>query len=271
MKNSFYLLPAYANSSCHEEIRAKISILNVDVDNLTLPKLLKNLDKGGIVFTPNVDHLMKLQRDRDFLKAYEAATYRICDSTILLQASHFLGTPIREKIAGSDLLPAFCDYHRTSQHIKVFLLGSAEGVAQKAQYRINRKAQREMVVGCESPSYGFEQDEIECLELVRKINQSNANVLVVGVGAPKQELWIAKYKHLLPNVTIFLALGAAIDFMAGQKCRSPQWMSIAGLEWLHRLVLEPQRLWKRYLVDDMPFFGLILMQKMRIYRSPFRS
>lgn len=248
----------------------KVKILNVEIDNLTFDEFLQRL-RSGIVFTPNVDHLMKLQRDPNFLRAYDIADYRICDSQILIYASRLLGTPIREKISGSDLLPLFCKYHQHNEQIKIFLLGGSRGVAQHAQRRLNQMANRSIVVAAHSPSFGFEKNEAECQEIVRLINQSGANVLVVGVGAPKQELWIIKHRHQLPNVDIFLGLGGAIDFSAGAKPRSPQWMSEVGLEWLHRLISEPKRLWKRYLVDDFPFLGLILMQKFNLYRQPVKD
>ena len=247
--------------------KKKVTILNVDIDNLSRTELLGKL-QYGVIFTPNVDHLIKLQRNHDFLRAYEIADYKVCDSTILMYASRFLGTPIQEKISGSDLFPAFCKYHYSTPDVKLFLLGGLTGVAQRAQRRINAEAKRSMVVDACSPSYGFEQNEDECLKIVQRINQSNATVLAIGVGAPKQELWIAKYKDKLPNIKIFLAVGAALDFAAGDKYRSPQWMSEMGLEWLHRLLSEPRRLWKRYLIDDMPFVWLILMQKLKAYKKP---
>lgn len=95
--------------------------------------------------------------------------------------------------------------------------------------------------------------------------------MTIGVGAPKQEIWISKYRDQLPQVKIYLAIGAAIDFEAGAKQRSLKWMSDVGLEWLHRLVTEPRQLWKRYLVDDIPFVWLVLMQKLNAYRQPFRK
>jgi N-acetylglucosaminyldiphosphoundecaprenol N-acetyl-beta-D-mannosaminyltransferase len=247
--------------------KKKVAILNVDIDNLSKLDFLEQLE-NGVVFTPNVDHLIKLQHDRDFLIAYETADYKICDSTILMYASQFLGTPIQEKISGSDLLPEFCAYHRNNPSMTLFLLGGMGGVAEMAQRKINDQAERNMVVAAYSPSYGFEQDEAECLNIVQQINQSGATVLAVGVGAPKQELWISKYKDKLPNVRIFLAVGAAIDFSAGHKNRSPQWVSEVGLEWLYRLLSEPRRLWKRYLIDDVPFIWLILMQKIKVYKNP---
>lgn len=245
-----------------------VNILNLPIDNLSKVELLKSLKRGGIVFTPNVDHLMKLQNDQEFYQAYEVATYRVCDSQIVMYASKFLGTPLKEKISGSDLFPAFYQYYKDDPNIRIFLLGSSQEAVTKAQENINRKVGRNIIVASHSPSYGFEQNEKECREIVAKINQSNATVLAIGVGAPKQEKWILKYKDRLPKIKTFLSIGATIDFEAGAKPRSPQWMSNLGLEWLYRLSTEPQRLWKRYLVDDMPFLWLILKQKLNSYRIP---
>ncbi|MCA1992684.1 MAG: WecB/TagA/CpsF family glycosyltransferase [Coleofasciculus sp. S288] len=248
----------------------KVKILNVQIDNLSILDVLNQLS-CGVVFTPNVDHLVNLQRDPEFFKVYETADYKLCDSKIVYYVSRFLGTPIKEKISGSDFFPAFYNYHKDDETIKIFLLGGKEGVAKKAQEKINTKIGREIVVDAHSPSFGFEIKEEECLEIVNKINKSGATVLAVGVGSPKQEKWIIKYKNHMPNVKIFLAVGATIDFEAGYKGRDPQWVSEVGMEWLYRLLSEPRRLWKRYLIDDPLFFWFVLKQKFKLYRFPFSN
>ncbi|MCD8489451.1 MAG: WecB/TagA/CpsF family glycosyltransferase [Desertifilum sp.] len=245
-----------------------VRILNVSINNLSTKELLAQL-KTGVVFTPNVDHLVKLQKDSEFVQVYQTADYRVCDSKILYYVSRFLGCPVKEKISGSDLFPAFYEYHRDNEEMKIFLLGGKEGVAKRAQANINAKIGREMVIGAHSPSFGFEKNEAECDEIIDIINRSGATVLAVGVGAPKQEKWIAKHKHRMPNVKIFLAIGATIDFEAGNIKRAPKWMSEVGMEWLYRLVSEPARLWKRYLVEDTRFFWLVLKQKMNLYQVPY--
>lgn len=244
----------------------KIKLLNIFVDDLSQIELLQKL-KEGVVFTPNVDHLIKLQKDRDFLAAYNISDYKLCDSQILVYASRFLGNPIKEKVSGSDFFPAFYNYHKNNQAIKIFLLGADKGIANKAQDRINSKFTRNIIVGSYSPVFGFEKVEKESTRIVEKINNSGATVLAIGLGAPKQEKWIYKYKHKLPNVKIFLAIGATIDFESGNIKRAPKWMSDIGLEWLHRLLSEPKRLWKRYLIEDLPFFWLILKQRLNLYKT----
>lgn len=246
----------------------KVKILNIELDNLSQAEMLAQLQEG-VVFTPNVDHLMRLQWDRAFFDVYQEATYKVCDSKIVLYAAAFLGTPLKEKLSGSDFFPAFYTYHRDNPDIRIFLLGAAEGVAQQAQANINAKVGREIIVGAHSPSFGFEKNAAECERLIDLVNQSGATVLAVGVGAPKQEMFIHTYRHRMPQIKIFLAIGATIDFEAGNVKRSPKWMSEIGLEWLYRLLAEPQRLWKRYLVDNPPFLWLILKQKLHRYRDPF--
>jgi exopolysaccharide biosynthesis WecB/TagA/CpsF family protein len=211
---------------------------------------------------------MKLQRDEEFFRTYVNADYRVCDSQILIYASRFLGTPLKEKISGSDFFPLFCRFHSSNEDMTIFLLGGGKGVPDRARSRINTKIGRDIIVGSHSPSFGFEKNEQECLEIIDMVNRSKATVLAVGVGAPKQEKWIDKYKDQFPHVKIFLAVGATIDFEAGIVKRAPKWMSKLGIEWLFRIYCDPKRLWKRYFIEDLPFFWLLLQQKLGLYKPP---
>lgn len=246
----------------------KVNFLNIELDNIALDDLLHKLD-SGIFITPNVDHIMKLQKDRSFYNIYQSADWIICDSKIVQLGLKFLGKPVKEVIPGSSFFPAYYQHHKNNGQIQIFLLGAAEGIAKQARQEINKKVGRNMVVASHSPSFGFEQNERECEEILTLINNSNATVLVVGVGAPKQEKWIFKYKDRLPNIKLFMALGATIDFEAGTLERAPVWMQKMSLEWAYRLYKEPKRLWKRYMVDDLPFFSLVLKEKFGTYRNPF--
>jgi N-acetylglucosaminyldiphosphoundecaprenol N-acetyl-beta-D-mannosaminyltransferase len=247
---------------------SRVTILNAVIDNLSMTELLENLTRG-VVFTPNVDHLVKLQSDPEFFEAYHSADFKTCDSKIIFYVSRLLGMPLKEKISGSDLFPAFYWHHRKNPDIKIFLLGAREGVAAEAQRRINEKIGRNIVVDVHSPSFGFERDEEECQRIIDLINESDANVLAIGAGAPKQEKFIYKYKTRFKDIKIFLAVGATLDFEAGSVKRAPKWVSEMGLEWLYRLLSEPRRLWKRYLVEGPQFFWLALLQKFNLYKDPF--
>lgn len=246
-----------------------VRILNLDIQNLTMDALLRQLDAGA-VYTPNVDHYVQLQKDAEFMEAYRHAEWHVCDSKILMYAARFLGTPLREKLSGSDVFPAFCDFHGDNPDITIFLLGAMEGVAARAMERINARVGRRIVIDTYSPPFGFERDPQECSRILERIRDSGATVLAVGLGAPKQEKFIHRFRAQLPGVRIFLAIGATLDFEAGSLSRAPKLLSELGLEWLYRLWREPRRLWRRYLVEGPTFFRLLLLQKLGLYRDPWR-
>ncbi len=251
-------------------LKPTVSILNINILSITQKKLLRQLT-NGILITPNVDHLIKLQKDKEFYEVYQQADWIICDSKILYLLSKLLKHPLPEAIPGSSFFTAFYEYHKNDSDCKIFLLGAAEGIAGKARKRINQKMGREIIIGAHSPSYGFEKNPQECEEIIRIINESGANVLVVGVGAPKQEKWIAKYRHQMPNVQLFMGLGATIDFEAGTLKRAPIFWQKIGMEWLYRCLKEPKRLFKRYFIDDMQFFYYFGQQLLGLYKNPFNK
>ena len=141
------------------------------------------------------------------------------------------------------------------------MLGGMPGVAQAAKNNINSAAGRQIVIAAHSPSMNIGSDPIETTSIVELINQSKATCLVVGLGAPKQELWIYNNRHRLAHVKQFLAVGAAIDFEVGAQRRAPQWMGKMGIEWGFRLLSEPGRLWRRYLVRDPKFYWMLVKEK----------
>jgi len=247
---------------------ASNKILNIDIFSLTSAELLEYLQFGMLV-TINVDILIRLQHDAEFYNLVKRAEWVVCDSRILCLAARFLGTPFKDVIPGSSFFPLYYNHHRDNLDVSMFLLGAQEGVAEKAAKSINAKVGRQMVVNTYSPPMNFEDDLAESEHIVNIINNSGATVLVVGLGAPKQEKWIARYRGRLHNIKIFMALGATIDFEAGNIKRAPRIFQQLSLEWFYRLITEPRRLWRRYLVDDLPIFKYILKQKLGLYKDPF--
>ena len=245
-----------------------IQILNVRILNICELELLEQF-KEGVLFTPNIDHLVSLQDDQEFYDAYQSAEWVVCDSRILYFLSHLTRHRFRETISGSSFFSAFYNYHGDDPDCKIFLLGSTGDVASQAMHRINQKIGREIVVGALSPSMGFDEKEDECRAIVDTINKSGANVVVVGVGAPKQEKYIDKWRDKMPQVKIWMALGATIDFEAGVQRRAPKWINRIGMEWFYRFVHEPRRLFKRYFIRDFRFFGLYAKQLFGKYHNPW--
>lgn len=246
----------------------KIRILNIDVLNITRRQLLENLHEG-VLITPNLDHLIKLQKDKDFYECYKKAEWVVCDSNILRLFSKMLKKPFVEAIPGSSFFTSYYLFHKEDANCKIFLLGAKEGVAAKAMERINRKVGRNIVIGAYSPSFGFEKKDKECNDIVDIINKSGANVVLVGVGAPKQEKWIMKNKGRMPNVKLWMALGATIDFEAGNIKRAPKIFQELAMEWFYRFLMEPRRMFRRYFIDDMQFFWYFEKQLLGIYKNPF--
>lgn len=246
----------------------KIKILNISLNNVCVKYLLDNLKKG-VFLTPNIDHLVKLQNDKDFFLIYQNAEWVVCDSKLLYLCSKFLPKSILEPIPGSTFFTKYCDYHKHNLNIKIFLLGSTNDNAILAMQNINQRINRNIIVGAHSPTIGFEKNNDECNEIIHLINASGANVLVVGVGAPKQEKWISRYRFDLNSIDLFMALGATIDFEAGSIRRAPLIFQTLYMEWFYRLINEPKRLWKRYLVDDLLFFSLLFKQVRNKYHDPF--
>ncbi|MFL0811247.1 MAG: WecB/TagA/CpsF family glycosyltransferase [Agarilytica sp.] len=250
-----------------------LRILNLDIHNWTFDEFLAQLEEG-VVVTPNIDHFVKLQKNKDFYDCYVQAEHIVCDSRVvqLLTKILFPSSPVKEQIAGSDLFPAYCLHHKdNTEAVKVFLLGGNEASVQIAKNNLNEKAGSGIIVGAYSPPFGFEHSEEELNKILALVNDSGATALAVGVGAPKQEFWIYAHKDKMPNVKLFFAIGATIDFQAGAVKRAPRWMVSSGLEWLYRLLQEPGRLAKRYLVDDIPFLWLLAKQKLGLYRNPWEK
>ena len=243
-------------------------ILNVKIDNITQNELLEQLTEGVLV-TPNVDHLIRLQKDKVYYDVVKNAEWVVCDSKILFLCSKLLKNSLVASVPGSSFFEAFYEYHKDDADCRIFLLGGLNGVAEKAQRIINKKTGRDIVVGACSPSYGFEKNEEENDQICQMINDSGATVVVVGVGCPKQEKWIAAHKDKMPGVKIWMALGATIDFEAGIVKRAPKIWQKMYMEWFYRFLQEPRRLFKRYFIDDPKFFWYFGKQLLGLYKDPF--
>jgi exopolysaccharide biosynthesis WecB/TagA/CpsF family protein len=241
-------------------------ILNAWVDSLTVEEIVEELNEG-ILFTLNPDHLYWLQRNADFAAAYRKASLVSSDSKYVYWGLAFLGRAIKQKSSGSDIVPAYWRHHANNPAVRIFLLGAKPGIARMAQERINRLAGRDIVVGALGPSFNFVNDEQETAEAIEAINASGATCLIVGLGAPKQEIWIERNRALMPYIKVCMGVGATIDYEAEAVKRAPRWMTRNGLEWVYRMATEPRRYWRRY-TRTLEFFWLVLLDRFGLYRPP---
>ncbi len=213
--------------------------------------------KGGpcrFVVTPNVDHAVMFQHRADLRSAYSQASLVLADGAPIVLAARLVGRNLPERVAGSDLVPGL--FAAAQKPLRVFLLGAAPGVAQQAARQITKNWPQIEVVGTYSPPLGFENDDAENARIVAMVNASETDLLILGLGAPKQELWIHRHHDQL-HAKVALCVGATIDFLAGHRSRSPVWMQRAGLEWLYRVCSEPRRLISRYAHDAWIFPQLV--------------
>jgi N-acetylglucosaminyldiphosphoundecaprenol N-acetyl-beta-D-mannosaminyltransferase len=226
------------------------------------------------VVTPNVDHAVMFQERADLRRAYADASLVLADGFPVLVAARILRRGIPERVPGSDLVPALfetvtCDMNAVAG-LRVFLLGAAPGVADVAAGKITTRWPAVSVVGTYSPPLGFEKDTAENERILKRIASAKPDVLVIGLGAPKQELWAHAHRDRIA-APVALCVGATIDFLAGEKPRAPMWMRRVGLEWLHRLVSEPRRLARRYLRDAWIFPRLIVQEWLGRFPKPIAN
>lgn len=236
--------------------------MNTEIDNLTMQETLHAIDglikenKSAYVVTPNVDHIVQLETDQELQDVYANASLILTDGKPLLWISRWYRTPIKEKISGSDLFPLLCALSAKKGY-KMFFLGAAEGVAAKAAQNLAGRFKGLKVVGTYSPPFGFEKSPEEMDKIRMMIRTAKPQVLIVGLGCPKQEKFMYHYCKEL-GVPISFGFGASLDFEAGNVKRAPRWMADHGLEWFFRIMQEPKRMAKRYLIDDRKIFGLVL-------------
>lgn len=247
MSGRFALGHALINRESFEEIAQQVAKLAMRAS-------------PALVVTPNADHVVRLERNEELRQAYAKAALVAPDGMPVVWASRWLGSPVKERVTGSDLMPRLCEI-AAEKGLKVFLLGGAEGVADLAANNLVRSYPGLTVAGTLCPPLGFERDADRNAEIVRTIRESDADLVFVCLGSPKQDVWASKHLSQFEK-GVFLGVGAAIDFCAGTMKRAPAWMQSAGLEWLYRVVQEPRRLIGRY-AKDMYFFVLVLREMWR--------
>jgi N-acetylglucosaminyldiphosphoundecaprenol N-acetyl-beta-D-mannosaminyltransferase len=228
------------------------------LDPLTFAEAIDEIEglvegrQGGAVFTPNVDHVVKVERDANLRRAYQAAGLCLADGKPLVWASRLLGCPLPEKVSGADLIVPLAE-RAAARGWRVYLLGAGPGVAEKAA-TLFRQWYGIDVVGTDAPIVATDGTSPD--DVVARIRTAQPHLVLVALGAPKQELFIHRARDDL-RPAVALGIGAALDFLTGTVKRAPQWMSEAGMEWLYRLGQEPRRLWRRYLIDDPLFVATV--------------
>ena len=203
------------------------------------------------ICTTNPEFVMQAREDTEFLNVLNEADLCLPDGIGLIYASRWQKRSLPERVPGSELVYRLAE--ACAQHgWRLFLLGAAEGVAAQAAEILQQKYPALNIVGTWSGSPSPAEND----QIVTKINSSAADILYVAYGAPKQDKWIARNKNTLPTVKVAIGIGGSLDFITGRAVRAPRWVQSIGLEWLHRLILEPWR-WRRMLA--LPKFALNIL------------
>ena len=238
----------------------KINICGVHFSNISsrelkdiLKEKLRESAQNYFIVTPNVDFIVRANSDTKFRNVLNNSDLSLCDSEIVKTASTFLGNRIEEKITGLDLLKFICS--NLEWKTNYFVLGATKEIVKISAYKLEQLYPNVKITGFHHGYFGEDKDR----RIINMINSANSDILIIGMGSPRQELWVDKNKGLL-KVKIIICVGGILDVLAGKIKRAPVWMQRVSLEWFWRLIQDPKRLWKRYLIDDMKFFYFLLKE-----------
>jgi N-acetylglucosaminyldiphosphoundecaprenol N-acetyl-beta-D-mannosaminyltransferase len=247
-------------------VQTKVNICGTEIDRYSFDEVVEKVKqhvlsstKPEYIVTPNADHILKLQKDPLFQKVYQHAFLVVPDGVSMLWAASFLGTPLKGRVNGTDLFERLCDIAEQEQ-FKVFFLGGLPGAAEGAADVLKNRHPALSIVGTYRPPIGQELEAAESARTRSIIQAAKPDLLFVGFGAPRQEYWMyANYQEIA--VPISIGIGGSFDVVSGMISRSPKWMQRAGLEWLFRLMAEPRRLWKRYILGNPLFLYRVFQQR----------
>lgn len=209
-----------------------------------------------LVMGPNAHIVVTAKRDPGLQRALAAADLCVADGISVVMASRLLGTPVPQRVTGGDLMENLCRYASQS-NLSVYFFGGLPGAAEKAAQELSARYPALRFAGCWCPPLGFELDPLLSEHALERIRAARPDILCVALGVPKQEIWMHQHVRSLP-VRLAIAVGAALDTQAGLRKRAPRWSHRIGLEWLCRLVMEPRRLWRRYLIGNSIFVWIVL-------------
>lgn len=248
-----------------EAFQPSISLFGLDiaavpfdtaVDALALASTQRD-GRARIVVTPNVDHIVRLDVQPEFKRLYATSDYLFADGMPIIWASRLFGTPLPGRVTGADLLPALCDRARASGGKAVFVGGRPGQEAQITKGLNQRFPGLDFTLIV--PSMSFDPTGAEGDTVAQRVRELAPDLIFVCLGMPKQERWAMANAASMPG-GLMLCVGAAIEFATGMQRRAPKWMQRTGLEWVYRILQDPGRMWRRYLVDDRRFIGICWRQ-----------
>jgi N-acetylglucosaminyldiphosphoundecaprenol N-acetyl-beta-D-mannosaminyltransferase len=244
---------------------SSVELLAVRIDLFRLSQLLELVRLAVAsasrfeVFYVNIQSVNLSRRHSDFRETLNAGDIVYCDGTGVRLGARLLGMDIPQRMTGADWIHDLCRL-AVRDDLSLFFLGSASGVAEEAAGALRVRYPGIRIVGCAA---GFET----CKDTISRINSSGADILLIGMGSPRQERFIAQNRTDV-DVPVMWAVGALFEFVSGRIPRGPHWMTEHGLEWLCRLAIEPAKLWRRYLIGNPLFMARVMREALRRFLSP---
>lgn len=232
--------------------RNSVAVLGVPFDNVSMDEAVSIIDQkireGGFhqVATANVDFLMHTIREKELQEILCTCDLVVPDGMPIVWAARLMGTRLKERVCGVDLVPRLAEL-AAHRGYGIYLLGASERSSQKAAQVLKERYPGLRIVGRYSPPVQALED-IDHEEILGRIEAARPHILLVAMGNPKQEKWLAMHRRRL-QVPVCIGIGGSLDFLAGKTSRAPRWIQNSGLEWLHRALQEPRRLARRYLND----------------------
>ncbi len=250
-----------------------ISLRDVRLHSLTEVQVIDTVsdaldsNEGGWIVTVNLQHLHRCEKDPEYRELVKEADIVVADGMPLVWAGGLQGTPVPQRVAGSDLISSLTS--AAAQHGRtIFLLGGDGDTAERAASTLQSRYPDLEVAGTYVPEYGFENDPAQIDRIVDALLSASPDIIYVALGSPKQERLIRQLRNRLPSAW-WIGVGISFSFVAGHVKRAPRWMQRGGLEWMHRLIQEPRRLAHRYLVEGLPFgVRLLLSSMVKGWRPP---
>lgn len=241
----------------------RLEILGVKVSDVTIPKAVQNIEgwvsarKKTYVCVAPVSTLVDCQKDVQYKHVVNQAGMVTPDGMPVVWLGRTKGSRTIERTYGPDLLNAVC---HSAQH-RHFFYGGLSSTLDLLEKELKSRYPHLNIVGKISPDF-MPEARIESREVIERINRARPDILWVGLGSPKQDFWMSLHRPLL-DVPVMIGVGAAFDFLSGVKPQAPRWMQRSGLEWIFRLVSEPRRLWKRYLIGNTKFIYYVCREQIK--------
>jgi len=239
-----------------------VNILGVNINNISLYEateiiLLRAINKEiGYVVTPNVDHIVRLNNNTKLKNIYNNAFIAVADGMPLVWMSRLIGKPLKERVTGVDLFESICK-HSISYKSRLYFIGGELGAAEGSVIKLEERFPGIQVVGAACPPFEFELDSKLNDQFIKEIRSSRPDILFVGLGSPRQEVWLAQNLKAT-GASVGMGIGVSFSYTAGILARSPAFLQSCGLEWMWRLIHEPKKLWYRYLIRDPLIFWIVL-------------